>query len=243
MPRRLLRNRRDNRQVEKNWKCIEDTLLANNISDVERVVKTLDRYLTTLIDWNQSYNLTSVRQPQAVIERHFSDSLSVLPFIDTDENVLDVGTGAGFPGVVLAIACPNMRVCVIDSQIKKVTFLRQLIMELELPNVLVIHKKVEEFNVNQSFNQIVSRAFSSIEGIVTNTAHLLNHENENAKVISMKGVFPMAELQDLNIAYDSHSVHVPGLSESRHIIIAYPGQEANDENQIVYADEEAEAML
>ena len=235
MPRRLLRRRRDKEMTTQDWSFVEQALNANNISNSDAIIEKLRTYLNTLIEWNQSYNLTSVRQPQAVITRHFCDSLSVLPFIDSGQNLLDVGTGAGFPGIVLAIACPSMRVCAIDSQIKKATFLRQLIMELDLQNVLVINKKVEEFNVSQPFSQVVSRAFSSIEGIIENTNHLIG---PNSRVISMKGVYPMAELQELKVAYDSHSVKVPGLSESRHIVIAYPDQAATAENQITYQEEE-----
>lgn len=157
----------------------------------EAQVNQLTDYLLLLAKWNKAYNLTAVRDIQQMIPRHLLDSLSIVPYVEGD-SILDVGTGPGLPGIPLAICFPDKQLTLLDSNGKKTRFLVQAKTALQLNNVQVVQKRVEEFQVDKPFDIIVSRAFSALQDMVKWTQHLLNPQGY---FYAMKGVYPVEEIQ------------------------------------------------
>lgn len=178
-------------------------------------------YLALLQKWNKVYNLTAVRDPFEMVTLHLLDSLSVLPYVKV-KNLLDVGSGAGLPGVVLAICMPNLQVTTIDAVQKKTIFLRQTKGELGLENLRVVHARVENFKPAEKFEAVISRAFSELALFVKLTKNLLAN---NGQWLAMKGRVPHQELT--NNALESLPIKlqqiiklkVAGLAAERHLIV------------------------
>lgn len=173
-----------------------------------------------LLKWNKTYNLTALRDPQQALSHHLLDSLAILPHVGSGP-LLDVGSGGGLPGIPLAIARPDLAVCMVDTVQKKTTFLQQAVIELGLRNVTVHHARVEEM-VGQ-FAQITSRAFSELALFVSLTGHLLA---PGGRWLAMKGVRPDDEIAALpaGIVVDAIiPLTVPGLDAERHLIILKAG--------------------
>lgn len=175
-------------------------------------------YLQLLIKWNQVYNLTAVRNPSDMITRHLLDSLAVIPFIK-GPRVLDVGTGAGLPGIPLAIALPGLDFVLLDSVAKKTRFVVQAVSELGLSNVVVKTQRVERYRSLGLFDTVISRAFSSVAEFVA-VAGGLCRRNEGV-LLAMKGRDPQDELSALPPGYRVKAVTrlaVPDLDEERHVV-------------------------
>lgn len=175
-------------------------------------------YMALLNKWNKAYNLTAVRDPDEMVSRHLLDSLSVLPFVG-DGRWLDVGSGGGMPGVILAIMLPDNEFTLLDSNGKKTRFLTQVKMELGLDNLQVVNSRVEAFSPDLSFDGIVSRAFSSLADFTHLTRHLSTVETQ---WLAMKGLYPDEELQLLPEDFRvqrSVELSVPGSVASRHLLI------------------------
>jgi 16S rRNA (guanine527-N7)-methyltransferase len=176
--------------------------------------------LEQLFKWNKTYNLTAIKQPKQGLNLHVLDSLAVVPFI-TQKTLLDVGTGAGFPGLPLAIMLPNVTFTVLDSNSKKIRFIRQQIHNLQLTNIRAVHSRVEDF-IEGKFELIISRAFASIHDMLSITNHLLA---ENGHWLAMKGVYSSEEIQQVSkIAIEKkvHMLNVPGLAAERCLIDLIP---------------------
>jgi 16S rRNA (guanine527-N7)-methyltransferase len=174
------------------------------------------QYIALLQKWNKVYNLTAVRDPQEMITLHLLDSLSVLPHV-RGKHLLDVGSGGGLPGIVLAICKPELSVTTIDAVQKKAIFMRQVKAELGLDNLQVIHARVEAFQPQQKFDEIISRAFSEVGLFVQLTRHLLA---KNGRWLAMKGVVPQQEFDNSGISpTEVHVLKVAGLSAERHLIV------------------------
>ena len=173
-------------------------------------------YLEELIRWNKAYNLTAIQDIEAMITRHILDSLSILPYINGDR-CLDVGTGAGLPGMVLAYARPDSQWVLLDSQVKKVRFLQHILQTQKPDNVTVVHSRVEDYQPDQLFTSIVTRAVSSLSEFYGMTAHL---KDKNCQLMAMKGKFPEQELSAIqDVEYKVHELKVPGLDPDRFLII------------------------
>ncbi|WGK61676.1 16S rRNA (guanine(527)-N(7))-methyltransferase RsmG [Halopseudomonas sp. SMJS2] len=188
------------------------------LSLTERQVELLLGYLTLLNKWNKAYNLTAVRNPDEMVSRHLLDSLSVLPFVSAGR-WLDVGSGGGMPGVILAIMRPDSEFTLLDSNGKKTRFLTQVQLELGLGNMQVVNNRVEAFTPDQLFDGIVSRAFSSLADFTNLTRHLSGPETQ---WLAMKGLYPDSELQALDADFTvthSEELAVPGCQASRHLLI------------------------
>jgi len=173
-----------------------------------------------LLKWNKTYNLTALRDSQQAVSHHLLDSLAILPHVGPGP-LLDVGSGGGLPGIPLAIARPDLTVCMVDAVQKKTTFLQQVVIELGLRNVTVHHARVEEM-VGQ-FAQITSRAFAELHLFVGLTRHLLA---PGGRWLAMKGVRPDDEIAALpaGIVVDAIiQLTVPGLEAERHLIILKAG--------------------
>lgn len=174
-------------------------------------------YVALLNKWNKVYNLTAIRDPHDMISHHLLDSLSVLPYLWSGR-WLDVGCGAGLPGVVLAIACPHWQFTLLDSNSKKTGFVQQAVIELGIKNVSVCCSRVEDFTPNDLFDGIISRAFTELGGFVKATAHL---KAENGRWAAMKG-WGEKELSSLPQNCQVESIvplHVPGLDAARSLIV------------------------
>ncbi len=199
----------------------EAALLASGISqmglDVSR--ETQDKllaYMALLQKWNKVYNLTAVREPKEMVTLHLLDSLSVLPHIQGNR-LLDVGSGAGLPGIVLAIVKPELKVTTIDTVQKKAIFMRQVKGELDLHNLEVVHARVESYQAVEKFEMIISRAFSEIALFVNLTKHLLA---EHGVWLAMKGQIPHVELNELDVKNKKIiPLSVAGLEAERHLVV------------------------
>lgn len=177
--------------------------------------KLLD-YLALMTKWNKVHNLTAVRELEDMVTLHLLDSLSVLPHIPSG-NVLDVGSGAGLPGIPLALVKPELQVTTLDSSHKKTAFMRQVKAELGICNLEVVCQRVESYQPAQSFSVIVSRAFSDLAEFTRLTAHLLA---PGGCWLAMKGVVPYEELSQLQgISHQVVPLNVPGLDAQRHLVV------------------------
>ena len=183
--------------------------------DLER---KLLAYVALISKWNKVHNLTAVREPARMIGLHLLDSLAVLPHI-AGRTVLDVGSGAGLPGIPLAIARPDLDVTLIDSNQKKTSFQQQAAIELELPNVHAVNARVESWQPHRSFDVVISRAFADLADFVSNAGHLVA---DGGVLAAMKGTYPHEELAAMPSAYRAKSVvplRVPGVPGERHLVL------------------------
>lgn len=174
-------------------------------------------YLALLSRWNKTYNLTAVRDEAQMITRHLLDSLAIAPHL-TGQRLLDVGTGAGLPGVPLALLFPERDFHLLDSNGKKTRFLFQVKTALCLDNIVVHQARVEAFRVTEPFETILSRAFASLQDMVHGCRHLLA---TGGRILAMKGAYPTQELAAVSQQCAEVVVHplaVPGLGEQRHLV-------------------------
>ena len=184
-------------------------------------------YLELLISWNKAYNLTAIRDPAQMIALHLLDSLTVLPHV-TGEHLIDVGTGAGLPGIPLAIMYPDKQFTLLDSNGKKTRFLFQVRCHLGLANATEIQSRVEQHQPRECYDAVLSRAFTSIADMVDKCHHLLAAQGV---FLAMKGKFPQSELSEVAKDYKvetSHTLQVPGVEGERHLIVIGRCHQRND---------------
>ena len=176
------------------------------------------KYLGELVLWNKTYNLTSVRDPAEMVTRHLLDSLVMLPHVEG--RTVDVGSGAGLPGIPVAIANPALHVTLLDSNGKKARFLRHVQRALPLTNVEVVEARAEAFTPPARFDSVVTRAFGSLREFLELTASL---GADRGRWLAMKGKLDRKELADVPPGFrveQEMQLAVPGLDEQRHLIIA-----------------------
>lgn len=172
-------------------------------------------YLELLQKWNHAYNLTAIRTPIEMIQRHLLDSLAIVPWIK-GPRILDVGTGPGLPGIPLALANPKWQITLLDSNGKKTRFLQEAKRCLSLNQVEIVQSRVESYRPSLGFDTVVSRAFSELKLMLDWTHHLVV---KDGIWVAMKGRVPVEELQILPNAYQVESYAVPGINEERCCII------------------------
>lgn len=175
-------------------------------------------YLQLLHKWNRTYNLTAVRDPLQMVAKHVLDSLVIAPYVP-GKTLIDVGTGAGIPGIPLAIARPDLDVTMLDSNGKKTRFVAQAIRQLGLANAQVIKSRLEDYQPPQGFDGMTSRAFASLRQMLEWGGPLCNAEGT---ILAMKGRYPGEEIDDLPADYEVESVQdlrVPGLDSERHLVL------------------------
>lgn len=175
-------------------------------------------FVRLLAKWNAAYNLTAVREPEEMLTRHVLDSLAVLPYLH-GQRVLDIGTGAGLPGIPLAVARPDCVFTLLDANAKKTRFVTQAVGELGLKNVEVVQARVENYRPAEKFDTLVARAFADTAEILESARHLCA---PHGHFLVMKGVYPEAELAAIPAEYALREVvvlKVPGLDAARHLAI------------------------
>jgi 16S rRNA (guanine527-N7)-methyltransferase len=182
--------------------------------------KLLD-YLALLEKWNATYNLTAVRERRGMLTHHLLDSLAVIPHVHGDSWV-DVGSGAGLPGIPLALACADSTVTLVESSQKKTAFLRQAVLELGLRNVSIACSRVEDWQARRRFDVVISRALSDVPQFLALAGRLCDVDGVLA---AMKGAYPREELARLPACYRLQGVvplAVPGLGAERHLVLLQP---------------------
>ncbi|HMH17371.1 MAG TPA: 16S rRNA (guanine(527)-N(7))-methyltransferase RsmG [Burkholderiales bacterium] len=201
-----------NRRLEKG--CAELGLALSHAAKSKLI-----QYLELLEKWNKIYNLTAIRDRAKMVSGHLLDSLVVIPYIAGKVRILDAGTGAGLPGIPLAVAMPATQVALLDSNHKKAAFLKQATADLHLKNASVVCERAESWHPAEKFDCIISRAFAEIAEFIGLTRHLLAPGGVFA---AMKGIYPFEEIERLPPDFrlrDAHSLVVPGLGAKRHLIL------------------------
>ena len=195
--------------------------------DTPAAVKRLAAYVALLQRWNRVYNLTAVRDTEDVIVRHILDSLAILPWL-RGPRVLDVGSGAGLPGIPLALVRPNIQFYLLDSNAKRTRFMQQAIIELAIANATVLRSRVEDYRASVEFDSVVSRAFATVPDMLRYAGH---HCALGGRLLAMKGTYPDQELERLPTEFRIMGVYpltIPGLEAARHLI--HLGRVSNVEN-------------
>jgi len=175
-------------------------------------------YLALLQKWNRTYNLTAVREPSKMVAHHLLDSLAVAPYV-TARTILDVGSGAGLPGIPLALALPHASVTLLESNHKKAAFLQQAKIELKLDSIAVVNERVEAWRPGETFEMVISRAFSDLAEFITLAGR---HVASGGWLAAMKGIYPHEEIAQLPAGWRLHDaieLMVPGLRAQRHLIL------------------------
>ncbi|WP_087023647.1 16S rRNA (guanine(527)-N(7))-methyltransferase RsmG [Thaumasiovibrio subtropicus] len=185
----------------------------------EQQLEQLTGYVALLHKWNKAYNLTSVRDPNDMLVKHIMDSIVVAPQLD-GQQYIDVGTGPGLPGIPLAIMCPEKSFVLLDSLGKRIRFIRQVAHELGIKNVTPVQSRVEEFQPDQGFDGVLSRAFASVSDMVNWCKHL--PAETHGRFLALKGQLNQDELSELPEwcqVETVHSLNVPELEGERHLVI------------------------
>lgn len=178
------------------------------------------KYQDALVLWNKAYNLTAIRDPKEMLVKHLLDSLSILNDLP-EGRLLDIGTGGGMPGMIIALCQPERQCVLLDSNGKKIRFLKQFIADLKLQNVIAVQTRVENPESIQAlgkFDVITSRAFASLTDFVTASAPFMH---ESSVIASMKGLIPEDEVEQLKNQFSCEIIElrVPRLDEQRHLLL------------------------
>jgi 16S rRNA (guanine527-N7)-methyltransferase len=194
---------------------LETGLDKLQISWSDEQIGRLIAFLKLIEKWNKAYNLTAIRHREDMARLHLLDSLAVLPYIKGGR-VIDIGTGAGLPGIPLAIFLPDTQFTLLDSNAKKTRFVQQAVLELKLGNVGACHSRVEAFQPEQQYDTVITRAFAALPAIIQSTAHLLN---EQGVLLAMKGQNPRDELAEVKVKSSVIPLETPGIDAERCLVI------------------------
>jgi 16S rRNA (guanine527-N7)-methyltransferase len=204
-----------NEAIKKDRDLLVEGLHRMSLNLSDQMIDQLMAYLNLIEKWNRVYNLTAIRERDEMIKLHFLDSLSILNHVEM-EHVLDVGSGAGFPGIVLAITKPELKVTVMDSVNKKTTFMQQVKSELSLTNLNVVNARVEAYQPTILFDGVISRAFSSIQNMLSMTQHTLQ---KNGAWLAMKSKDVKEELEALDQnQFTLIPLEVPFINAERYLV-------------------------
>jgi len=196
---------------------LHEGIVALGLTLTTEVEARLMAYLRLMAKWNRTYNLTAIRDEAEMVSHHLLDSLTMVPFVQGLDSLADVGSGAGLPGIPLAVVCPGLKVTSIETVEKKVAFQQQAKIELKLNNFAVLGARVEK--TQGQFAAVTSRAFAELADFVNWSGHLLQ---PGGHLLAMKGVYPEDEIARLPEGWqvaESHELKVPGLDAKRHLIV------------------------
>ena len=196
---------------------LDDLLVQTDLSITSEQTSQLIQLVELLVKWNKAYNLTSVRDPSQMLVKHIMDSIVVSPHLE-GKSFIDVGTGPGLPGLPLAILNPNKHFVLLDSLGKRLRFIRQAILSLGLKNVEIVQSRVEEYKPEIGFDCVLSRAFASLEDMLSWCHHL---PNENGHFLALKGQYPESEILNLDSKFkfiESVTLQVPQLDGERCLV-------------------------
>ena len=197
----------DKAQLEKGMQIL-------GFENTPQIISKLLIYKELLIKWNNSFNLTSVKNTE-IVTHHFLDCLAVIPFIKSS-TLLDVGTGAGLPGIVIAIVNPDIKVSLVDKVGKKITFIKRIIAELEIKNIETYHDRVELLTSEEKYDGIISRAFSNMEVFIKSTKHLIKSQGVWYGMKSKKILDD--EMVNINDPWALEKLDVPFLEAERYLV-------------------------
>jgi len=197
----------DKAQLEKGMQIL-------GFENIPQIISKLLIYKELLIKWNNSFNLTSVKNTE-IVTHHFLDCLAVIPFIKSS-TLLDVGTGAGLPGIVIAIVNPDIKISLIDKVGKKITFIKRIIAELEIKNIETYHDRVELLSSEEKYDGIISRAFSNMEVFIKSTKHLIKSRGVWYGMKSKKILDD--EMVNINDPWALEKLDVPFLQAERYLV-------------------------
>jgi len=193
---------------------LQSGLCALNLKLAQTTQEKIIKYIMLLYKWNKIHNLTAIRDPKSILIRHILDSLATSPFI-IGPNILDFGTGAGLPGIPLALALPKYNFTLLDSCNKKTVFLNHVVLSLNIKNVTIVTKRIEDFIFAPGFATIITRATTTLDAIINSTKHL---RATNGQILVMKGKYPTKELEKITQQAAIHRILVPYLDEERHLV-------------------------
>jgi 16S rRNA (guanine527-N7)-methyltransferase len=182
------------------------------------VQQQLIRYLLLLHRWNRSYNLTAIQDPLEMVSKHLLDSLAVMSYIE-GKIVLDVGSGAGLPGIPLALALPHRRFVLLDSNGKKTRFLTHVRIELGLENIEIVNQRVEDYQPGLYFDVIIARAWASAAAMLERTAHL---QQPGTQILVMQGKLDVPDTMPGFEMLETHNLEIYGLDAERHLLEITP---------------------
>jgi 16S rRNA (guanine527-N7)-methyltransferase len=184
------------------------------LENIPQVISKLLIYKELLIKWNKSFNLTSIKNRE-VVTHHFLDCLSIIPFIKSS-SLLDVGTGAGLPGIIIAIVKPDIKVSLIDKVGKKIAFIKRVLAELEIKNIDTYHDRVELLTSEEKYDGIISRAFSNMDDFIKSTKHLIKSQGVWYGMKSKKILND--EMININQPWTLEKLDVPFLDAERYLV-------------------------
>ena len=184
------------------------------LDNIPQVISKLLIYKELLIKWNKSFNLTSIKNRE-VVTHHFLDCLSIIPFIKSS-SLLDVGTGAGLPGIIIAIVKPDIKVSLIDKVGKKIAFIKRVVAELEIKNIDTYHDRVELLTSEEKYDGIISRAFSNMDDFIKSTKHLIKSQGVWYGMKSKKILND--EMININQPWTLEKLDVPFLDAERYLV-------------------------
>ena len=197
---------------------LEETLKAGieklELDNKDYLYTKLLIYKDLLIKWNKVFNLISVKGIDEIVTHHFLDCLAVVPFIE-GKNILDVGSGAGLPGIIIGLCYPEKNITLVDSVGKKTTFLKQTCTELNLRNITIINKRVEDITTNKLFDSIIARAFAEMQVLIDLTRHLIEDKGAWYGMKSKK--FNEEEI-GTNFVVEKRDIVVPYLDAERYLV-------------------------
>ncbi len=200
--------------MDKSRHILQTGLEQLELDVTESQVELLLAFVSLIEKWNKAYNLTAIRQRDDILRLHILDSLAILPCV-TGQKIIDVGTGAGLPGIPLAILMPDVQFTLVDSNSKKTRFVQQAVLELHIKNITVVHGRVETLGYEGEYDAVLSRAFASLKDIMKLTEYLLQPEGV---LIAMKGQQPESELKEIDRTYSVRTIMVPGVDAERCVV-------------------------
>lgn len=198
-----------------NAELLQSGIKQLHVSINETQLSALLRFVELLQKWSKTYNLTAIEETEEIINKHILDSLTVAAYLK-GKRIIDVGSGAGLPGIPLAIACKDKEFLLLDANAKKTRFIQQAVIEVGLKNTQVVQQRVEQYAPAHEFDTVVSRAFAASERLIESIDHLVTQ----GQVIVMLG--KRTQLKDLPQSYTLvgvYAVHIPNLHANRHIAI------------------------